>query len=199
MKSSRPNVKLIVATGSITIFLTGCGTFQLSSGAVPLSYKTQDQMQIDNLSCKDQAKLEANTAERQAGAFALGLTIVGVPLAYELEKSKQREVYKSCMEKRGYRVLPPKDAPESTTTAKPIPQPTPPAAQLAMPMPVIAPVPPPAIKAPEAIVQPATQNAPSLIPRDEASQLQKIKELRDKGLITSEEYEKKRREIIDRL
>ncbi len=35
--------------------------------------------------------------------------------------------------------------------------------------------------------------------RDEAVQLQKLKELRDKGLITEDEYEKKRKEILDRL
>ena len=35
--------------------------------------------------------------------------------------------------------------------------------------------------------------------RDEAAQLQKLKELLDKGLITQEEYERKRKEILDRL
>lgn len=35
--------------------------------------------------------------------------------------------------------------------------------------------------------------------RDEATQLQKLKELLDKGLITQEEYERKRKEILDRL
>lgn len=44
-------------------------------------------------------------------------------------------------------------------------------------------------------------NAPvtSAANRDEAAQLQKLKELRDKGLLSDEEYEKKRKEIIDRL
>jgi hypothetical protein len=35
--------------------------------------------------------------------------------------------------------------------------------------------------------------------RDEAVQLQKLKEILDKGLITQEEYERKRKEILDRL
>jgi hypothetical protein len=48
----------------------------------------------------------------------------------------------------------------------------------------------------------APSATPSLTPavaRDEAMQLQKLKELRDKGLITQEEYERKRKEILDRL
>ena len=172
----------------ITLLFAGCGTFQLSSGAVPLSPKSQDQMQLDNLSCKDQAKIEANTAERQAGAFLLGFTIVGAPLAFELEKSKQREVYKSCMEARGYRVLPPKDGVEATATSKsnlPV---------ALLPNPPTQPVRPVST----AIVR--TVQIPSAAPgRDEAAQLQKLKELRDKGLITADEYETKRKEAIDRL
>lgn len=109
---------LRLPTMAIAILCAGCGTFQLSSGAVPLSPKSQDQMQIDNLTCKDQAKLAASTAGMQAGAFALGYTIVGIPLAFELEKAKQREVYKSCMETRGYRVLPPNDGPAAATYGK---------------------------------------------------------------------------------
>lgn len=49
---------------------------------------------------------------------------------------------------------------------------------------------------PAAQVAPSTGNSPS---RDEAAQLQKLKELLDKGLITQEEYERKRKEILDRL
>ena len=42
----------------------------------------------------------------------------------------------------------------------------------------------------------STNTTPS---RDEAAQLQKLKELLGKGLITQEEYERKRKEILDRL
>jgi len=66
---------------------------------------------------------------RQAGAFVLGLTIVGAPVAFELERAKQREVYKSCMEARGYRVVPPSDgqgSPATTNASAPaVPAPAP--------------------------------------------------------------------------
>lgn len=50
-----------------------------------------------------------------------------------------------------------------------------------------------------AIALPASPAAVSNTPRDEATSLQKLKELRDKGLISQDEYEKKRKEILDRL
>lgn len=180
--------------GSTILLLAGCGTFQLASSVIPSTPKTQDQQQLDNLGCKDQAKLEANTTGRQTGAFLLGMTIVGAPVAFEMEKAKQREVYKSCMEAKGYRILPPNDqaasaAPASNTPSTPQPALTPPA-----PLPksaVVAPASPPTAAAP------ATRQTSS--GKDEAAQLQILKELRDKGLITEEEYEKKRKEILDRL
>lgn len=53
---------------------------------------------------------------------------------------------------------------------------------------------------PQASTQPAPAPAPAAVPqRDEAAQLSKLKELLDKGLITKDEYEKKRKEILDRL
>ena len=60
----------------------------------------------------------------------------------------------------------------------------------------------PASVAPSPRPPPAAQQTTStgMTPsRDEASQLQKLKELLDKGLITQEEYERKRKEILDRL
>lgn len=71
--------------GSTILLLAGCGTFQLASSVIPSTPKTQDQQQLDNLGCKDQAKLEANTTGRQTGAFLLGMTIVGAPVAFEME------------------------------------------------------------------------------------------------------------------
>lgn len=98
------------------------------------------------------------------------------------------------MEAKGYRILPPNDqaasaAPASNTPSTPQPALTPPA-----PLPksaVVAPASPPTAAAP------ATRQTSS--GKDEAAQLQILKELRDKGLITEEEYEKKRKEILDRL
>ncbi len=169
-----------------TVLLTSCGTFQLSSGAIPITPKTQEQQQLDTLSCKDQARLEASTAGRQTGAFLLGMTIVGAPLAFELEKSKQREVYKTCMEARGYRVLPPADQAAA-------------APQTTGPQPTLQAVPPPPPPATQQTSPPPTSTTTSSSNRDEAAQLQKLKELRDKGLISDDEYQRKRKEILDRL
>lgn len=61
---------------------------------------------------------------------------------------------------------------------------------------------PPVTAAPTPSSPPPAQPAPpsnTSPSRDEAAQLQKLKELLDKGLITQEEYERKRKEILDRL
>jgi len=165
--------------------LTACGTFQLASGVIPLSAKSQQQQELDNLSCKDQAKLEANTAGRQAGAFALGFTIIGAPLAFELEKTKQREVYKICMEGKGYSVMAPSDG-NTASNQQP---------QLAfIPLPQLGPPPKAATNSPQSVPSSAAATL-----KDEATQLQKLKDIFEKGLISKEEYEAKRKTIIDRL
>lgn len=100
-----------------TLTLSGCGTFSLGT-ALPQTPKTANEQQLDSLECKDKARLAASTANRQVGAFLLGMTIIGAPAAFELDKSKQREVYKECMEGRGYKVVPPADS-EPDTSSKP--------------------------------------------------------------------------------
>lgn len=102
-------MKQIAAVCIVGALLTGCGTFQLATSVIPKENKTQDQMNLDNLMCKDRAKIEANTPGRAVGSFIAGATLIGAPVAIEAEKSKQREVYKACMESRGYVVVPPKD------------------------------------------------------------------------------------------
>lgn len=85
--------------------------------------------------------------------------------------------------------LPPSDTSTATPAATPVlPAAVPSAAQgksVAPPAPVIA--------------LPASPAPVSNAPRDEATSLLKLKELRDKGLISQDEYEKKRKEILDRL
>ena len=168
--------------------ITGCGTFQLSSGVIPLTRKTQEQLQLDDLQCKDQAKLAANTTGRQTGAFLLGMTIVGVPVAFEMEKAKQREVYKSCMEAKGYSILPPNDNQQTTAAAPEL-----------LPSPVSPPPLPQLIELKPVAAQAVATSAAPVPNRDEAAQFKKLKELFDKSLITKEEHEKKRKEILDRL
>lgn len=81
----------------------GACTFQL--GIVrPQASRNADQQQLDTLACKDQANLAASSTGRQTGNFLLGLTIIGTPLAYHLDKVKQRQVFADCMHERGYTV-----------------------------------------------------------------------------------------------
>jgi hypothetical protein len=121
------------------------------------------------------------------------MTIVGVPLAYELEKSKQREVFVSCMTARGYAVRP---VGESAVSAS-----APPAQ--ARVIPVRESIPPAQPLRDElAVVPPRVMHTTSVVARevkDETAQLQKLMELRDKGLITENEYSRKRQEILDKL
>ena len=98
-------MKHLLALAVLTA-LAGCGTFPLSGGTRPNVEKTADQHQLDTLVCQEQARAAANTAGRQTGAFLLGLTLIGTPVAFELEKSKQREVFAQCMSARNYTVLP---------------------------------------------------------------------------------------------
>jgi hypothetical protein len=85
----------------LTFGVAACGTFNLGN-VRPQTGKTAEQQQLDTLTCKDQANLAANSAGRQTGDFLLGLTIVGVPVAYEMDKAKQRQVFADCMQARGY-------------------------------------------------------------------------------------------------
>ena len=91
----------------VSILLTGCGTFQLGT-VYSVKGQSDQQREADMLVCKDNAKNEANTSARVAGSFVAGLTIIGAPIAIEEEKRKTREVFTECMEKRGYRVTPPR-------------------------------------------------------------------------------------------
>ncbi len=177
------------------LFLAGCGTFPLAGKITPPSGKGQDQQQLDLLACKDQAHLAANTAGRQAGNFLLGMTIVGAPVAYELDKSKQREVFAACMSQRGYEIAP-VDANAGVSNPQPYVAPLG-NVRANEAIQVKAPVQPMIEQAASAAVAPAVTSATTV--KDEAVQLQKIKDLRDKGLISEAEYAKKRQEILDRL
>jgi len=109
--------------------IAACGTFTLGN-VRPQAGRTAEQQQLDTLTCKDQANLAANSAGRQTGDFLLGLTIVGAPVAYEMDKAKQRQVFADCMRARGYVVTvadgsststPPPGASSNTVSAPIIP------------------------------------------------------------------------------
>lgn len=99
---------LCVVLCALGALLAACGTFQLGR-VQPQSGKTAEQQQLDTLTCKDQARLAAESAGQQTKEFLLGLTIIGTPVAYESDKAKQREVFTTCMRSKGYAVLRPLD------------------------------------------------------------------------------------------
>jgi len=105
------------------------------------------------------------------------------------QSSDGREVDNTLKLVDGGAIIDPSTFKKATIAAPPnaAVRPTPPAPASA----VTIPPPPPTV--PQV---PSTSTSPS---RDEAAQLQKLKELLDKRLITQEEYERKRKEILDRL
>lgn len=85
--------------------VTACTQFSLGF-VQPQPGKSTAQMQFDVAVCKNEAFNAAGTPDKQAGAFLLGLTLVGAPVAYELDKATQRSVFRSCMLGLGYVVTP---------------------------------------------------------------------------------------------
>ncbi len=110
-------MKNTLITCSAVVLLSACGTFQLGD-VQPQAGKAPEQQQLDTLQCKDEARLTANSTGRQTGAFFLGMTIVGAPLAYELEKSTQRQVFAECLAAKGYKVIPPDGESQNTANLK---------------------------------------------------------------------------------
>ncbi len=116
METRRISATVAAILSATVALLASCGTFPLGN-VQPQSGRSADQQQSDTLYCKDQAQLAANSAGRQTGDFLLGLTIVGAPVAYELDKTKEREVFASCMQEKGYTVIPPLESKQATVTA----------------------------------------------------------------------------------
>jgi hypothetical protein len=129
-QGSRGMQKAIVLALLFACGLTACGTFNLGN-VRPQVGKTAEQQQLDTLTCKDQANLAVNSTGRQTGDFLLGMTIVGAPVAYEMDKAKERQVFADCMNARGYVVTPADGAaptPALAETPAPVPVPTTPGA-----------------------------------------------------------------------
>lgn len=156
---SRPRIIRLLPILVLPLFVAACGTFPLSKDTYAPAGKTKDQHQLDILVCQDQAKLAVSTAGRQAGNFLLGMTLIGTPVAYELDKAKQREVFAQCMTARGYTVVP-VDGTQKQVSKK---------------------VETPAPKA------------------DDVAQLEKLMSIQIRSLITDEEYNRKKNEILDRM
>ena len=113
--------KSVISIAVVTGLLTGCGTFNLGY-VQPQAGRTSEQQQLDTLTCKDTARLAAESGDRQVGNFLLGMTIVGAPIAYELDRSKQREVFKECMQGKGYSITSDQVPNTSSSTTKDTPQ-----------------------------------------------------------------------------
>jgi hypothetical protein len=127
--------KTILSALLLVCGISGCGTFTLGN-VRPQAGRTAEQQQLDTLTCKDQASLAVNSAGRQTGDFLLGMTIVGVPVAYEMDKAKQRQVFADCMKARGYVVtLPDGSATTPAVAAIPTPIQAPAGDQLAIDLP----------------------------------------------------------------
>lgn len=91
-----------IAVIAATALLCGCATnFQLGR-VQPQAGRNADQQQLDMLTCKDQAHTAVESGAQQAKEFWLGFTIVGYPAAIASDKAKQREVFASCMQAKGY-------------------------------------------------------------------------------------------------
>ena len=159
LSASRPRIIRLLPILVLPLVVAACGTFPLSGGTSPPAGKTADQHQLDLLTCQHDAKMAVSTAGRQAGNFLLGMTLIGTPVAYELDKAKQREVFAQCMTARGYTVVP-VDGTQKQVSKK---------------------VETPALKA------------------DDVAQLEKLKSLQNRSLITEEEYNRKKNEILDRM
>ena len=184
LSASRPRIIRLLPILVLPLVVAACGTFQLASNTFAPAGKTPDQHQMDQLTCKDQASLAVNTAARQAGNFLLGMTIVGLPAAYELDKAKQREVFAQCMTARGYTVVPPDGARK----------------QAALSQPPIAQAPVVTKKDIEhSEPKPTAPVGAGLSEKDDVAQLEKLKSLQNRSLITEEEYNRKKNEILDRM
>lgn len=88
---------------ALAALLSGCA-FNLGT-VKPQTGRNADQQQLDTLTCQDLAQKSIQTPGHQAGQFALGLTVVGTPLAIHLEHAKARKVYADCMGLKGYTVV----------------------------------------------------------------------------------------------
>lgn len=85
--------------------LSGCA---FSLGHVqPQPARNPDQQQLDTLTCQDQARQADSGARVAATGFLLGLTIIGTPFAFSMDRDIQRREFSACMALKGYTVLPP--------------------------------------------------------------------------------------------
>ena len=86
------------------LLCAACAPYRLVDGGTIPPGKTKDQVQLDVLTCKDVARMDADSGANQARGFMLGLTlnVVGVAIDYQAEKAQARRVFAGCMSDKGY-------------------------------------------------------------------------------------------------
>lgn len=165
---------------ALPFFCAACGTFQLANNIHAPAGKTAEQQQSDVMFCKDEAKMAASTAEKQTQAFLLGMTIVGAGAAYDIDKKTQREAFAKCMRARGYTLQIADDGHNTPTqTSQPIAQVQPPAVQ--------------------ETASPKQAAPTGQLENNNIARLEALKSLKDKGIITQADYNKKKQEILDAM
>lgn len=87
--------------------LSSCGTFKLATSIQAPVDKSASQKETDALVCTHRADLAMNSASQQAKDFLLGATIIGVPLAQQMDKVTARNAFADCMTARGYNLVMP--------------------------------------------------------------------------------------------
>ncbi len=93
-----------IAVITAAVLLAGCATtFSLGNVHGQLA-RSADQQQLDTLVCKDQARLAASGTGATVKGFLLGLTIVGAPAGYAMDRQIQRTEFGNCMTAKGYQV-----------------------------------------------------------------------------------------------
>lgn len=92
---------MIRITALSLLLLTSACAFSLGT-VQPYPGVSKERMAYDIEYCRNAAFAYAGSSEKQAQAFLLGLTIVGAPVAHEIDKSDQRRVFRECMLGLGY-------------------------------------------------------------------------------------------------
>ena len=88
---------------AISLALSAC-TIRLPDVIAPPGVSNL-HLQTDISACKDRATREAQSTGAKLLAVALGVTIVGAPAGYSMERSALRSAYPKCMSSRGYTVM----------------------------------------------------------------------------------------------
>lgn len=103
----KSKIKDFILVLAISCVLSACGTYNLANSVQAPLDKSGSQKETDTLACTHQADMAVNSAGRQVGDFILGATIIGAPVAYQMDKKSARNAFANCMNARGYNLVMP--------------------------------------------------------------------------------------------